>query len=165
MQKSLSQTYVLTNPISSTTEFASVSYVHDDFLPGRVVGDVANLFLFIPHWLCGVHNVLEHGSLSVRVQRDKISEENKGRKKHIDQPLLNFSAPLALAATSQHASIECSISKHLLEIKGQIGGNDAHIKEVLHMLKLALLEVAKYIQALQEKVKCGHRVYYNSDIS
>lgn len=46
---------------------------------------------------------------------------------------------------------ECGISRDLLEVKGQIGGDDAYIKQVLHVLKLALLEVAEDVQCLQKK--------------
>lgn len=40
-------------------------YIHDDFLPDGVVGNVSRGLFFIRHRLRGVHNVLEHGSLSV----------------------------------------------------------------------------------------------------
>ena len=36
----------------------------------------------------------------------------------------------------------------LLEVKGQICGDDADIKQVLHVLKLSLLEVAEDVQGL-----------------
>lgn len=40
--------------------------------------------------------------------------------------------------------------KHLLEIQGQVCGDNTDVKQVLHMLKLALLEVAEDVQYLQE---------------
>ena len=46
-----------------------------------------------------------------------------------------------------------SIYENLLEVKGQISGDDADVKQVLHVLKLALLEVAEYVQGLQQTVK------------
>lgn len=39
--------------------------VHDDFLPDGVVGNESRGLFFIRHRLCGVHDILEHGSLSV----------------------------------------------------------------------------------------------------
>lgn len=41
-------------------------------------------------------------------------------------------------------------SENALEIKGQVGGNDANIKQVLHGLKLPLLEVAEDVETLQK---------------
>lgn len=46
-----------------------------------------------------------------------------------------------------------SIYKNLLEVKGQISGDDADVKQVLHVLKLTLLEVAEDVQGLQQTVK------------
>lgn len=40
--------------------------------------------------------------------------------------------------------------KNLLEVEGQICGNDADIEQVLHVLKLTLLQVAEDVQALRE---------------
>lgn len=49
--------------------------------------------------------------------------------------------------------------KHLLEIQGQVGGDNADIKQVLHMLKLALLEVAEDVQYLQETKRDGQQAH------
>lgn len=48
-------------------------------------------------------------------------------------------------------------SKDLLEIQGQVGGDNADVKQVLHMLKLALLEVAEDVQYLQESKRGGQK--------
>lgn len=40
-------------------------YIHDDFLPDGVVGNKSRGLFFVCHWLRGIHDVLEHGSLSV----------------------------------------------------------------------------------------------------
>lgn len=39
--------------------------------------------------------------------------------------------------------------ENLLEVKGQVSGNDADVEQVLHRLKLTLLEVAEDVQVLQ----------------
>ncbi|TNN50287.1 hypothetical protein EYF80_039512 [Liparis tanakae] len=39
---------------------------------------------------------------------------------------------------------------NLLEVKRQVGGDDADVEQVLHVLKLLLLEVAEDVQALRE---------------
>ncbi len=57
-----------------------------------------------------------------------------------------------------HQQSECSISENLLDVKSEISGNDANVEQVLHMLKLALLEVAEDVQALQEAMKNGQNV-------
>lgn len=57
--------------------------------------------------------------------------------------------------------------KNLLEVKGQISGDDADVKQVLHVLELALLEVAEDVQGLRETVESGqerpfliHDIYF-----
>lgn len=60
---------------------AWICYIHDNFLPGGVVGNIGNGLLFIRHWLCGIHNVLEHGSLSAWGQTDEIAESQSDRLK------------------------------------------------------------------------------------
>lgn len=47
--------------------------------------------------------------------------------------------------------------KNLLEVKGQISGDDADVKQVLHVLELALLEVAEDVQGLRETVESGQK--------
>ena len=73
--RDFSQIYILKRKqdrVSSRAVLSStpIGYIHDDFLPGGVVGDVTDGLLLICHWLCGVHNVLEHGSLSARGETD-----------------------------------------------------------------------------------------------
>lgn len=58
---------------------AGIRYIHDDFLPGGVVGDISDGFLFVCHWLCSIHNVLEHGSLSVGGHRDEIKSVSESK--------------------------------------------------------------------------------------
>lgn len=125
------------NAISSRNVPAIMSYIHDNFLPGGVVGDEGDGLLLVCHRLCGVDYVLEHGSLPAQSQTGEVAVRN----------------------TDNHPSAgrqcEDGISRDLLEVKGQIGGDDADIKQVLHMLKLALLEVAEDVQRLQEGVRNG----------
>lgn len=45
------------------------------------------------------------------------------------------------------------ISQDLLEVERQVSGNDAHVKQVLHVFKLALLEVAEDVELLQKMEK------------
>lgn len=78
--RDFSQIYILKRKqdrVSSTAVVSStpISYIHDDFLSGGIVGDVADGLLLICHWLCGVHNVLEHGSLSARGETDQTRSE------------------------------------------------------------------------------------------
>lgn len=116
---------------------AIMSYVHDNFLPDGVVGDEGDGLLLVCHRLCGVDYVLEHGSLPAESQTGEAAVRNTDNHR------------------SAGRQCECGISRDLLEVKGQIGGNDADIKQVLHVLKLALLEVAEDVQCLQEGVRNG----------
>lgn len=114
-----------------------MSYIHDNFLPDGVVGDVGDGLLLVCHRLCGVDYVLEHGSLPAQSQTGEVAVRNTDNRR------------------SAGWQSECGISGDLLEVKGQIGGDDADIKQVLHVLKLALLEVAEDVQCLQEGVRNG----------
>lgn len=48
------------------------THLHDNFLPGCVVGDVADLLLLLRNPLYSVHNLLEHCSLPERRERCQI---------------------------------------------------------------------------------------------
>lgn len=106
---------------------ACAVHIHDDFLSGGVVGDEADGLLLVRHRLGGVHDVLEHGSLSVVGRRRKQSD---GRKTH------------------WQVAAYLSPSVHLLEVKRQVSGNDANIEQMLHVLELSLLEVAEDVEFL-----------------
>lgn len=47
-------------------------HLHDNFLPGRVVGDVADLLLLLRNPLYSIHNLLEHCSLPERRECGQI---------------------------------------------------------------------------------------------
>lgn len=114
---------------------AIMSYIHDNFLSDGVVGDEGDGLLLVCHRLCGVDYVLEHGSLPAQSQTSEAAVRKTDNQR------------------SAGRQCECSVSRDLLEVKGQIGGDDADIKQVLHVLKLALLEVAEDVQCLQEGEK------------
>lgn len=44
---------------------------------------------------------------------------------------------------------------NLLEVKGQVGGDDANVEQVLHVLELTLLKVAENVQGLRETTTQG----------
>lgn len=102
-----------------------------------VIGSVAftmfwNMVLFL------------HENKSVRGQTVRDRHANPGGQ------LLSFGDKSALSSLRT--------LKHLLEIQGQVGGNNADVKQVLHMLKLALLKVAEDVQYLQETKRGGQKV-------
>lgn len=113
-------------------------YIHDDFLPDGVVGNISRGLFFVCHWLRGIHDVLEHGSLSVWRVTGHI---NWAAFLQLLRARLRLAVLLRLALT---------VAANLLEVKRQICGDDADVEQVLHILKLTLLEVAEDVQALRE---------------
>lgn len=61
-------------------------------------------------------------------------------------------------------NMEATILNRLLEVKGEIGGNDADFKQMLDGFKLALLKVLEYVQVLhREKMSRTKSVYLPHD--
>ena len=101
--------------------------LHHNLLPGCVVGDVVDLLFLLRNPLHAFHDFLEHGSLPERREMCQI----------LITPGLSL------------AGIKCyKYFCYLLEIKGEISGNNANFKQMLHGFKLTLLEVLEDIQVL-----------------
>lgn len=116
--------------------FAVSDDSHDDFLPGGVVGDVADLFLLLCDPLHGLHDFLEHGSLPDRREDGGVLARAKRQTRGV--------------AVGGGAVL---LALYLLEVKGEIGGDDADFKQVLDGFKLPLLEVLEDVQVLQKTKK------------
>ncbi len=104
-------------------------HLHDNFLPGWIVGDVVDPLLLLWHPLRSFHNFLEHCSLPER--RESCQIFSKVLNHHL--------AIKVLMLNSRHS---------LLEVEGEISGNNANFKQMLHRLKLTLLKVLEDIQFL-----------------
>lgn len=117
---------------------AATRDLHDNLLPNGVVGHIGDGLLLVRHGLGGVDDVLEHGSLPTR-------GEHGG----------SLIGPLLWRAGSgwYGGSGGGGLSWDLLEVERQVGGNDAHVEQVLHVLKLALLEVAEDVELLRKMEK------------
>lgn len=78
----------------------------------------------------------------------KISTE----KKLFQQKYSNVSSRVDVSHSSPQKHMgffPLCVQLNLLEVKRQVCGNDADVKQVLHVLKLTLLEVTEDVQALQ----------------
>lgn len=113
--------------------------VHDNLLPDGVVGHVADRLLLVRHGLSGVDNILEHGSLPTRGE-------------HGGSPIGRIVGGVGVRGQEGGWCSDLSILQDLLEVERQVGGNDAHIKQVLYVFKLALLEVAEDVELLQRDI-------------
>lgn len=109
----------------------SIRSLHDDLLPGGVVGDVADFIFLVWNSLHRIHDLLEHRSLPG-------SEENKS---------VIFPESPPKKAKRRPTDV------NVLEIKGEVSRDDANFKQMLHGLKLALLQVLEDIQVL-ERPEC-----------